>query len=529
MSIKLALDFGTTNTVIAHWDEAAEQAELISLAELACPDPLPIIPSLLYVQDGASGRNSTACEVLVGKLNHRRDNRLFRNFKRGVVTLPTPAPRLIDNVAWGDREAAEAYLKRIFAALPFPTSDIEELVITVPVVAFDHYLEWLRSALGEYGISKIRLVDESTAAALGYAVQTPGEPVLVFDFGGGTLDLTLIELPKQREKTGGLLETLRRGDTQQYTARVLAKAGRILGGSDIDQWLLMEVLKRLDIRHEELDDGYAPLLSVCESAKIALTESESVTLNVDLGHETRPITLHRSDLEAILEQNGFFVSIRHLVDKVMHTAGREGIFKEDIHHVLAVGGTSLMPSVRRALNQYFRQATLHTEKPFTAIVEGALQVTAGYGLDDYLINSYGLRYLDQNTGQHAYDEIIPQGTPVPTKAIYEVLMSASQDGQTELEFVIGLIDTESPAMLEVHYENGQTVFVARPDQNQTRVVALNEFAPPIIVPLNPPGIADEERLRAAFHVDAERRLRVTVTDLKTRRELLKDQIVVTLR
>lgn len=279
----------------------------------------------------------------------------------------------------------------------------------MPVVAFDHYLDWLRNAFAAYDISKIRLVDESTAAALGYAVQTPGEPVLVFDFGGGTLDLSLIELPKQRAKTGGLLEALRRGDTQQYTARVLAKAGRILGGSDIDQWLFMEVLKRLDIRHEQIGDAYTPLLSACEVAKIALTETDSVTINVDFGNETHPITLHRTDLEAILEQNGFFIAIRHLVDKVMHTAGREGIFKEDIRHVLAVGGTSLMPSVRHTLNQYFRQATLHTEKPFTAIVEGALQVTAGYGLDDYLINSYGLRYLDENTGQHAYDEIIHKG------------------------------------------------------------------------------------------------------------------------
>ena len=68
----------------------------------------------------------------------------------------------------------------------------------------------------------------------------------------------------------------------------------------------------------------------------------------------------------------------------MYVARQRGIFKEDIRYVLLVGGTSLMPSVQRTLKQYFTDTAVRSDKPFTAVAEGALQVAAGFGLDDYL-------------------------------------------------------------------------------------------------------------------------------------------------
>jgi molecular chaperone DnaK (HSP70) len=149
---------------------------------------------------------------------------------------------LIDGTLWADRDAGQHFLRSLIATLPHH-DEIDQLVMTVPVAAFRGYVDWLNSIVGE-AAEKIRVVDESTAAALGYAVTEPGSLVLVFDFGGGTLDLSLVQLPDSRERTGGILSLFRHTPTAKHAARVMAKAGRVIGGSDVDHWLLLEVLKQ---------------------------------------------------------------------------------------------------------------------------------------------------------------------------------------------------------------------------------------------------------------------------------------------
>jgi hypothetical protein len=204
------------------------------------------------------------------------------------------------------------------------------------------------------------------------------------------------------------------------------------------------------------------------------------------------------------------------VDKVMHIAHRSGIFKEDIQHVLLVGGVSLMPSVQAALRQYFGNAAVRADKPFTAVAEGALQVAAGYGLDDYLGQGYGLRHLDPETGEHRYEEIIPLGSRYPSAAPVEVTLSAAHDNQEAVEFVVGEIGGESGALVGVSYEGGQTVFVAQADNAAQQVIPLNvDAAHQTLAHLKPAGKPGQDRVRARFSVDEQRRLRLSVYDLKT--------------
>jgi molecular chaperone DnaK (HSP70) len=196
-----------------------------------------------------------------------------------------------------------------------------------------------------------------------------------------------------------------------------------------------------------------------------------------------------------------------------------------------VGGISLMPSVQKTLRQYFSNVAVRADKPFTAIAEGALLVAAGYGLDDYLAHSYGLRHLNPQTGQHEYDEIIPMGSRYPTPEPVEVLLGAAHEDQDSVEFVVGEIDTEAVTMVEVKYENGQAVFVAQADssaQDGQQIVPLNEGTD-AIARLKPKGSPGKDRLKAAFAVDDRRQLRVTVNDLKTGKNLLQNAVVATLR
>jgi molecular chaperone DnaK (HSP70) len=534
MGQKLAIDLGTTNSVVARWDTNTEQGQIVHVPNISIPfsdERPPLVPSLIYIQHGQEEKHIIGQAVRDAQLDMQRDNRLFRNFKRGIVTTPAPEPRPIDGRLWGDRDAGRSFVRSLIEALPYQKTDIEQLVLTAPVASFEGYLAWLNDVMNDLADETVRIVDESTAAALGYTVTKPGAVVLVFDFGGGTLDLSLVQLPEHREKVGGFLRRLIKTNANQHSARVIAKAGRIIGGSDIDQWLVADVLKRTGLTNKALGDGYPRLLTACEQAKIDLSTQERVTIVFeDASGKSYEVAYTRADLENLLEQNGFFSALRRVVDKVMHVARQRGIFKEDIHYVLMVGGTSLMPSVQRTLGQYFTDMAVRADKPFTAVAEGALQIAAGFGLEDYLIHSYGLRHLDETSGMHKYDEIIPMGSHYPTQEPVEVILGAAHEKQETIEFVIGEIDSDAVSMIEVQYENGQAVFVAQASEGTQQIVPLNETeALSILAKLNPPGKIGEDRIKAAFRIDERRRLRVSVTDIQTSKLLLEDVVVTTLR
>ena len=187
MGQKLAIDFGTTNSVIARWHTENDDAEVLAvtpIADTTVPDRPPVVPSLIYVDDAQKDTFTIGQAVREQGKDAQKDNRLYRNFKRGIVAMPAPEPREIDGLAFADEDAGASFIKQIIQSLPYNDDDIEQLVLTAPVAAFEGYLAWLNHVIDDIAPDKIRVVDESTAAALGYAVTEPGAVVLVFDFGG---------------------------------------------------------------------------------------------------------------------------------------------------------------------------------------------------------------------------------------------------------------------------------------------------------------------------------------------------------
>lgn len=526
MACTLALDFGTTNSLFAQLTGGpASILALPGLCQQSEGQP-PLVPSVLYVDDGRAGRTAVGQAALEAARASagESDGRLFRNFKRGIVSVPAPEPRLIDGVLWHETDAGRHFLRHLLDALPVPVQDIERLALSAPVASFEGYMAWLAGAVGPHLADPdcISLVDEATAAALGYAVTEPGAVVLVVDFGGGTLDLSLVALPDE-DAAGGILGRLRGGSAS--SARVIAKAGRVLGGIDIDHWLLADVQRRIGETRIK-PGGMTDLLVRCEAAKIALSSAEEVTLDLDAAGQDQPLTITRDDLETLLEQHGFYTALRHVVEKVLHGARKQGVFREDVHCVLMVGGSSLVPSVQATLADLFPGTLFRCDKPFTAVVEGALHAAAGGGLDDRLPHSYALRYRAPGSESALYDELIPAGTPCPARESFERVIAAALPGQDEVEFVIGQITTEASGTVEVVYEDGQAFFVSRMDAGSQQIVPLNAGAPPV-VRLKPPGVPGEDRLKTVFTLDGQRQLHLTVTDLKTRRRLLRDVLITT--
>jgi molecular chaperone DnaK (HSP70) len=530
----LALDFGTTNSVIAGWDENAQSTTILAIPNLTddTETALHLIPSLVYVDDGASPQLTIGQSVRNANLDQQNDNRLFRNFKRGIIATSTPPSRKIDGVQWNDHDAGRWFLSRTLESLPLDIAQIEQFVLTAPVAAFQAYLHWLEKALQNLASvlsDNIKIVDESTAAALGYNITDSEALVLVVDFGGGTLDLSLVQLPDSKEQTGGILGRLIGTNPNQNRATVIAKAGRNLGGSDVDQWLLSDLLSRENLTIDDLGNAYAEMLTRCEIAKITLSTHAETDFHIELGQKHIETTITRNDLNTLLHDNEFFTMLHRTIDKVMHTARQQGIFREDIHSVLMVGGTSLMPAVQETLRTYFDNLPVKAHKPFTAVVEGALHVARGFGVQDYLVHGYGIRHLDPISNTHQYDEIIPMGTPYPLDQPIEVLLGAAHHAQDMMELVIGEINTDAVAMVEVQYQDGQAVFVAQGSQTASDIVPLNTGDDVTILPLSPQGIPGEDRIKASLTINDRRELKVTVTDLHTNQTVLRDGLITTLR
>ncbi|MDM8529915.1 hypothetical protein QUF63_01995 [Anaerolineales bacterium HSG25] len=132
MGYKLAIDFGTTNSVITIWNEEINTAEIVTLPDLSVNRRSipPVIPSLVYVHDGQKKQVTIGQAVRDKKLDQQKGNRLFRNFKRGMVASPAPPPRPIDKILWEDKDAAYSFLRHIVESIPYSLDEIEQLVLT---------------------------------------------------------------------------------------------------------------------------------------------------------------------------------------------------------------------------------------------------------------------------------------------------------------------------------------------------------------------------------------------------------------
>ena len=259
------------------------------------------------------------------------------------------------------------------------TTDLEEsLVLTVPVDSFETYRHWLSSICADWGIEQIRMVDEPTAAALGYGTQGE-ELLLVVDFGGGTVDFSLVELNSgsgDNSKPPGFIlkwgEKLFGESSAQkpQMARVLAKAGQNLGGSDLDIWLVDYFAQTQGLPNSPLTTRLAERLKIKLSSQ---TKASEVYFN-DETLETYALELERDRFEEILQQQQFFSQLDELMAQIRQQGSRNGIELEDIDGVLLVGGTVQIPAVQNWLRQYFDAEKIHCDRPFEAIALGALKL-----------------------------------------------------------------------------------------------------------------------------------------------------------
>ncbi|MBD2295250.1 Hsp70 family protein [Anabaena sphaerica FACHB-251] len=529
----IAIDFGTSNTVITRWNPVTQQPETLTLAGFSIQQSLnpPLIPSLVYVEEASQGKILVGQQVRDRGLDLKGNTRFFRSFKRGIgADIQGFLPELDGEIITFEK-VGKWFLTRLIEELAPMEGGLDSLVLTVPVDSFEAYRHWLGQVCQALPVEQVRILDEPTAAALGYGL-TAQENLLVIDFGGGTLDLSLVRLDQKVQanpKPVGFLlkwgnKSLAEDSKQKVkTARVLAKAGENLGGTDIDNWIVDYFAKTKGLPVNSL------ITQLAERVKIQLStqnQASEVYFN-DETFESYELDLDRQILENILKENGFFDKLHDAMMTLLQQARRQGIELDDINAVLLVGGTVQLPAVQTWVSQYFEPEKIRCERPFEAIAQGALQITQGLEIKDFLYHSYGVRYWDRRNQRHSWQPIIKAGQAYPMSQPVELVLGASRENQPSIELILGELGDET-GDTEVYFD-GERLVTRKIKCLTTTVKPLNDSeGARNIAQLSPPGFPGSDRIKILFQVDEQRFLRITVEDLLTNDTLVENQLVAQL-
>lgn len=307
------------------------------------------------------------------------------------------------------KKAAERYLEQ----------KVNDAVITVPAYFNDAQRAATRTAAVIAGLNPLKIINEPTAAALAYGIQgNKRQKVLIFDFGGGTFDITIMDI-----------------SGKNYTV-IATKGDPHLGGEDIDQRLVDYFSK--EFRHSfDTSQNKGMLIKLkkeCEHVKRMLSNSVETTLNLDATHKT---TISRVQFEEL--NYDLFERAINMVGDALKDAKLK---KQDIDTILLVGGTTRIPKVREMLSNYFDGKSLQqTVNPDEAVAIGAAIQAALYTEERNNTNLKGIKLLDVcplSLGVEVLDEslnvLIPRNTQVPVKKTRQY--STAEDNQTSIRISV---------------------------------------------------------------------------------------------
>ena len=511
----IALDFGTCNTVLARWNEAASRADLVHVDGLSrrFRYRLPgeddnadasVVPSLIHYGEGGSRLlgDQVAAE---GLADHRGT---FRWVKLDLLRGNARARRVNGNLL-KPGDAASAFVGDLltFGLGAMDAAPDEELVVTVPVEAYDHYVDWLRTTVeAAAGARRVRVLDEATACILGYQEHARNDDVyMIFDFGGGTLDVSIVKVNLDAE---GLQKCL-----------ILGRAGEELGGMLVDQWMMAAMKKAEGLTDEDVEEVGTPLVRAIEEAKIALSSGEAEADVTQLNDMTGALLSHTftaDGLREILGKRDFTKLVARTVDRALDAANTKyATRKSDVRRVFMVGGTGLLLGVRELLANLFPETTVRCHHPFGSIAAGACRY-AGQDFDPTLVHDYEIEGWDPERKEFDYVPIVPKGTQYPTDgAIKGKYITAASDNATELNLIV--------------YERSEQVrpnvsFVQGPDGRMREVRGeggaverrrpLNPDARDFLRP-DPPCDRDEvKRFMVGFGVDENKCLTISAKDTR---------------
>ena len=512
----LAIDLGSTTTVVAYQGSGDATPALLDLAPISASEP-SVVPSLIWLRDASSTQPLIGRQVIEAGLLERGGAGLHRDFKRRIGAGCTPTSEAEPYEGWlSPEQSGQILLEQIWQRLPDHVRP-QRLVLTAPIDSYRGYRQWLLEATSQLEVPEIALVDEPTAAAIGAGLP-PGNRVLVIDVGGGTTDLSLVALEGGEGKAAPIAQLLRFGGRDLTasrqslrTARVLGKAGLALGGRDLDRWIAADQVERNGALLG-VDPTTPSLLHCCERLKCQLSDAEEALTLWSPGPDERPVELRlsRAHLEELLRRRQLLALLDDLLEQVLAAARSCGVEAQQIDAVLPVGGSSRLPLIRTWLQERLPQVPLRLERPVEAVALGALRLTPGVTVKDVLQRGVSLRCWDQRSAEHRWHPLFLPGQPWPSEQPLTLRVGCSRPQQTDLELVLGEPRVEERN--EVVFMNGLPV-LRRQSAGTAAVDAWAEQPAPI--PLTPAGEPGSDRLELHFAINSHGDLIVEGRDLNS--------------
>lgn len=509
----IALDFGTCNTVVARWNEAAQRADTVYVDRLSRRYDAVladgqrtfanVIPSLIHF--GESNTRLLGQQVASEGLSDHCGT--FRWLKLDLLNENSPG-RWIQGAMITPHDAASAFVENalFFSLGELGADEQEEIVVTVPVESYDSYIGWIHAAVARAsGGRRVRLLDEATACILGYhKTARSGQVYTIFDFGGGTLDISIVKVDFD-------------ADSEHCKCSILGRAGEEVGGVMIDQWMLSRMKQAEGLNDRDIEAVGIAIMGQIEQAKIDLSsgrEEAEVSQYNDLTGRLVSHVFTQQELTDILRENKLHRLVARTLDRALDAAaGRYGTRKGDIHEVLMVGGSSQLLGLRDWLSDAFPDTAVRTDNPFGAIASGACRY-AGEDFDPTLVHDYQVEGWNPDRKEFEYITVIPKGTCFPTpKVVSARYVTSACDQQNTLGLVV--CERSEQVRREADFvmgTNGRMKAIARGESVSKHRRPLNPDNRDFIR-ADPPCDRDEKRrFVIGFGVDENKCLTVSIKD-----------------